>query len=347
MVRMRLVRDNDDPRLLADLDRLAGREPEILDDVPAAGAEVAEGDGDPPVEPGPLDDTFVLRFVQVSVHVKRYLPFYIGAAAWALTMLLIQPMGDDRDGPDDFAGRGLAGSTVGVAPASSGSAVADLNADAIGAPTFEVVTGAAFAEGPGVSFDDTEFALSGDDASTDPADAGTAEGAGATFESDEPIDFGDDEFGEEPDGFTIVRSGYASATGGTPAEQPPPDGGLPVAVTLGNDTKRSFIELAGSGATLMLKQMAEGAIQPEDAVVKACVLDSADWKAERGQSLQDSPTFAPACATGARSGDVWTFDLSSFRPEDLERGLALTGGPGTAHTFEIAFEPLVVEPEGA
>ena len=349
-MRLRLLRENDDPKLLSDLERLAGREPapataEAGADTPVEAGEA--GDTVDATEPEPLDDPFVRRFVQVSVHLKRYAPFYAGAAVWVLAMLLIQPVGGDGESTEVAGGPGFAGTaTVDVAPASADTAVADLNADAIGAPVFETVTGAAaFSEADSAfgDFTQSEFSAGNDGAgSASSQPSPTFEDSGGT------ITFDDTEFGgdEEEEGLTIVRSGYASRTGGTPLEQDPPGGALPVAVTLGNDSKRSFIELAGTGTVLRLKESPDGAVQPEAAVIKACVATS-EWKAERGQALDAGPTFDPACSTGARFEGVWSFDLSTFPPEELKNGLVLTPGPGTGHTFEVRLEPTPLDEGGA
>ena len=336
-MRMRFVRDNDDPKLLSDLERLAGREPEVVAvEAPVDGAEddVEGADAAAAGEPTPLDDPFVRGFVRASVHLKRYAPFYAGAAAWAATMLLIQPLGDDQaTTPTAFAG-----TVSGTSSASQVAAVAptsDLNADAIGAPTFEAITGASFA--PTTDFDSTsEFAF--DDSSSTSFDESSSTTGSSGADDTPTFDFSDDFGSEVEDGLTIVRSGYASATGGTPAEQDPAGGGLPVAVTLGNDTKRSFLALSGSGTELRLRESPEGALQPEAAVIKVCPISS-DWEAERGQSINDSPTFESACSTGMRTDGIWTFDLSGFSADQLAAGLTLTPGPGTAHTFEVVLEP--------
>jgi hypothetical protein len=143
-----------------------------------------------------------------------------------------------------------------------------------------------------------------------------------------------------------VKSGYASATGGTPAEQDPVGGGLPVAVTLGNDNKRSFLALSGSATELRLRESPEGALQPEAAVIKLCPITS-EWEAERGQSINDSPTFESACSTGMRTDGIWAFDLSGFSADQLAAGVTLTPGPGTAHTFEVVLEPNPIPSESS
>lgn len=344
-MRLRLLRENDDPKLLADLQRLAGREPDPV--APDAEPEdaAAAGEADAAVETDPFADPFVRRFVQVSVHLKRYAPFYAGAAVWALAMLLIQPVGRDGAATEVAGGPGFAGtSSVEVATASADSPVADLNADAIGAPVFENQTGAAaFSKADSAFGDFTESEFS-----SAPSDAGaTTPTPAPTFDESPAPTFDDTEFAsDDEDGLTIVRSGYASRTGGTPLEQDPAGRALPIAVSAGNDSKRSFMELAGTGTLLRLKESADGAIRPETAVLKACIATS-EWKADRGQSFDAGPTFDPACSTGARFDGVWSFDLSSFTAEALKKGLVLTAGPGTALTFEVRLEPTPLGEDGA
>lgn len=344
-MRMRFVRNNDDSALLEDLERLAGRGSAI--EVAPAGAE--PGDpvaADDPVDDAadPLDDPFVLGFVRASVHLKRYAPFYLGAAAWAATMLLIQPLGAGDGRPD---GPGFAGTTARAVPAAVSSST---GADAIAAPSFLPVAGASFAPTPTFDgFGGSEFgggAAFDDDVAFPAADEGSGDFSGSPESSgDTTFDFGDNTTADRPSPLAITRSGYASATGGTPAEQDPPGGGLPIAAALGNDTKRSFVELSGDATMLRLRQARSGAVQPESAVIKACPLVSADWKAQRGQPLNGSPTFESACSTGTITDGVWTFDLGLFAPQDLAKGLALTPGAGTALTFEVVLEPVALEPE--
>jgi hypothetical protein len=344
-MRMKLVRDNDDPKLLADLERLAGREPVV-----PVEPEVDAADAGPVGEPGtvePLDDPFVRRFVQVSVHLKRYLPFYAGAAVWALTMLLIQPLG--KGGGSDVAngGPGFAGQAVpAAATASAGTAVTDLSADAVAAPTFETVTGATFGDTSISASDlsgssDTEFAGSDSFSGSDSSSSSDLSSTSTT------ITFDDSAFGsDDAKQLTITRSGYGSITGGTPAEQAPANGGLPVAATAGQDSKRSFIALDGEGSQLRLKVSTDGALQPETAVVKLCKL-TGEWKADRGQQLNSTPGYDPACSTGSVLDGVWTFDLSSFSAADRAAGLTLTPGAGTGLTFQVVFEPTPLPNESA
>jgi hypothetical protein len=343
-MRMRLLRENDDPKLLSDIERLAGREPAPIEDVVAEdGVDAAGAEGAGVVEPGPLDDPFVRRFVQISVHLKRYAPFYAGAAVWALAMLLIQPVGGDGASSEVAGGVGFAGSSsVAVATASADSAVADLNADAIGAPVFDnTINAGAFssADSAFADFTESEFAAGNDDSS----DSATTS---PTFD-EETITFDDTEFAdEEPEGLTILSSGYASRTGGTPAEQNPANGALPVAATLGNDTKYSFIELSGKGTVLRLKESPDGAVAADTAVLKACIATTA-WKPERGQAFDAGPKFDPACSTGARFDGVWSFDLTNFPAAELKKGLVLTPAAGTALTFQVNLEPFALADGGA
>jgi hypothetical protein len=345
-MRVKLVRDNDDPKLLADLERLAGREPvvieEVADEGTDAGAEAASA------APEPLDDPFVRRFVQISVHLKRYAPFYAGAAVWALTMLLIHPLGKGS-ASDVASGPGYAGQSVPVATASADSAVADLGADAVAAPTFEAVTGASFSD-TSVSFDDlssSDTELAGSDTSSSFDSGSTSSDFSST---DTTITF-DDEFGsDEPKQLMIVRSGYASVTGGTPAEQQPANGGLPVAVTAGNNAKVSFIEIEGEGSQLRLKVASDDSsnLQADTAVIKLCGMSSGDWKAERGQAMPSTAPWDSSCSTGSLLDGVWTFDISGFSTTDRANGFALVPGQATPPpTFQVVFEPIPEPTENA
>ena len=328
-VRLKLLRDNDDPVLLADLDRLAGREPAGV-----TAPEDAVDAGEEAHVPGPLDDPFVRGFVQVSVHLRRFAPFYAGAGAWLAVMLLIQPLGGDRRdaGPTELAGATARRATSAPAALATGRAPT-------GAEAFEAVTDRSFSTSAtfgGVTFGGSDFS---EDSPSDAAAEGTTVTApdDLTFE-----DFDDAEFEETAEEVTIVRSGYASSTGGTPAEREPPNGGLPVAAAAGNDTKRSFLGLAGGGSELRLRQVPGAVPLPATAAVKACALATGDWAAERGQPLADSPPLEFTCSTGQVQDGIWTFDLGSFLPEELARGLALTPAAGTALTFEVVFEPVAL-----
>jgi hypothetical protein len=298
-------------------------------------------DAAPPPE-APFDDPFVRGFVRASVHLKRYLPFYIGAAVWALTMLLIQPLGGGKSDVASVSGPGFAGQAVPAATVSDDTAVADLGADAIAAPTFEAVTGASFSD-TSVEFED----LSG---STDSEFAGSdtsSSTSGSDFSStDTTISFDDSEF-DTPKQLTITKSGYSSVTGGTPLEQPPANNALPVASTAGKDSKRSYFSLTGEGTLLMLKQTPDGNVQPETAVIKICKV-TVDWKAERGSKLDPNvQEYDPSCSTGSVLDGVWSFDLSGFSEADRESGLTITPGAGTALTFQVNFDPFPEPSEGA
>lgn len=347
---MRLTRSNDDPKLLDDLERLArahgapDREPRPLStelDAAAVAAREAEAAAAAEVsEATPFDDPFVRRFVQVSVHLKRYAPFYAGAAVWALAMLLIQPLGggrpDDanlasasarsanRSAPAPSAGTGVAASAV--APAESA------------APVFDDFGGSGLTTSSASSFDTFGGSSFDDSGSSSGADSFAADSSSSspTFDDSSFATFGDEATGPEP--VTIAASGYASRVGGTPLEQDPGAGILPVAATAGNDNKRSFIRLSGEETTLRLKEAAAGQVRPEAGSVKACLI-TADWQPARGMALDKAPAFDPTnCSTGVRDASgVWTFDVTNFAPLAESKGLALTPAAGTAATFEVRF----------
>ncbi len=219
--------------------------------------------------------------------------------------------------------------------------LSDLNADAIAAPSFEAITGSSTS-----SFDtstEPEFTRSGQRQLLESASRRPRPRRRRTTTT---VDFGSDDTSTANEAPTIVRSGYASATGGTPLEQDPGSGGLPVAATAGNDNKRSYLQLSNRVGALRLRQSADNAIQPDGAVVKLCPLDKPDWKPTRGQALSGSPTFSSACATGSRTDGIWTFDLSSFTTDEFNNGFTLTPGPGTGTTFQVVLEPTPLPPIG-
>jgi hypothetical protein len=353
---VRLTRSNDDPKLLDDLERLArvhgdpDREPRPLSselvDAPAPVEDEAAAEA---VEATPLDDPFVRRFVRVSVHLKRYAPFYAGAAVWALAMLLIQPLGGGDDAANgDLASASTAAATSGSARASDTGVTASVVApteEVAAAPVFDDFGGSALSssstsfESSGFSSSSSDFA-SGSDSSSSSSSTSDA-GSTATFDdsSFSSSDFGSD----EPAPLTITASGYASSVGGTPLEQDPGSGILPVAATGGNDNKRSFIKVSGDETTLRLKEAADGNVRSDAGGVKACLI-TVDWQPARGQALSASPAFDSGnCATGVRDAEgVWTFDLSTFAPLADTKGFALTPAAGTASTFEARFLPAPV-----
>jgi hypothetical protein len=362
---VRLTRSNDDPTLLDDLERLArihgdpDREPRPLSseltpaevqaqaDAEAAAAEAAAADGDA-AEPTVLDDPFVRRFVQVSVHLKRYAPFYAGAAVWAMAMLLIQPLGGDRKDAADLASSSTPAIRRTVPAPAAGTAVdaAAVSTTETAAPLFDDFGGSGLSSTSSSSFStfDDSSDLGDSGSSTFASSDDSSSSGSASFDDSEFSSF-DDEESSEP--LAIVASGYASATGGTPLEQDPGAGILPVAATGGNTNKRSYLRLEGDETTLVLKEAAEGQLRSDAGGVKACLL-TADWQPARGAALSAGPAYDENnCSTGVRAGDgTWTFDLSSFAPLADAKGFALTPAAGTASTFEVRFVGTAVPPAG-
>jgi hypothetical protein len=322
---VQLTRNNDDPKLLGDLERLAGKPVAIADETaPVAPEEPG------PAEATPFDDPFVRRFVQVSTHVRRYAPFYAGAAMWLLAMVLIQPVG---------GGGGVAGPEV-----SSSADFASANSTVSSSAVTETVSAmpAAAVDGFGLSASFPLASYSSPPASeSSPPPAAAEPAPPAAVDPVDSITMGDDVV--RVVALSISESGYASAAGGTPAEQSPPGNGLPVAAVGGNDAKRSFLRLTGTETTLRLKAIAGSTdqITTNQATVKACVITTADWVARRGQKLDAGPAYdLNQCATGvASAAGVWTFDLGYFGPVSAGNGFALVPGAGTAPSFEITFEP--------
>lgn len=355
---MRLTRSNDDPNLLDDLERLARRhgdpdrdpQPLTADRVEAVDVDDADDIAvDEAADPSPLDDPFVRRFVRASVHVKRYAPFYAGAGAWVLAMLLIQPLGSD--GPRSEVGN-LAGASSGIArrPAPARAVPAGaVSTEIAAAPSLDAFVGSSLGPtsfSPSDSFDLGSTSSGDSFAASDVAPTSAPDSASPSFD-DSAFPSSSSGAEAEPESLAIVASGYASATGGTPLEQDPGGGGLPVAATGGNDNKRSFIRLSGGATTLILQESTTGSIRPDAGGVKACALTS-DYVPARGQALSAAPTFDVGnCSTGVRDGSGrWTFDVSNFQPLAESKGLALTPAAGTASTFQVVFGPTALRAEG-
>ncbi|MEA3078317.1 MAG: hypothetical protein QOF60_3225 [Actinomycetota bacterium] len=324
---MQLTRSNDDPKLLGDLGRLAGQPASVVvEDGPAAADEAVP-------EASPFDDAFVRRFVQVSTHVRRYAPFYAGAAMWFLAMVLIQPVGGGGGaGPETASSADFASANSTVSSSSVTETVSAVPAAAVDgfglSGSFVVSSYASPSPSP------SSPAASSPSAATEPAPPGLPDPV-------DSLNMGDDVVPVVA--LSILESGYASAAGGTPAEQSPPGNGLPVAAVGGNDAKRSFVRLSGTETTLRLKAIAGSMDQVTtyQAAVKACVITTADWVPRRGQKLDAGPAYdLSQCATGvAGAGGVWTFDLGYFGSVSAGNGFALVPGAGTVPSFEITFEP--------
>jgi hypothetical protein len=146
---------------------------------------------------------------------------------------------------------------------------------------------------------------------------------------------------------TIIASGYSSRTGGTPAEQEPPNNGLPVAAAGDQDAKRSFIKLSGDATRLRLTQVTDANqnINADAAALKICPITAADWKPARGQALDSGPTFDDgACQLGTRKdASTWDFDLTRFGQPGAMSGFAITRAAGpTGNSFQVVFSAITV-----
>jgi hypothetical protein len=339
--RTRLRRDNtEDPRVLHDLavlGRTYGADEAVLAEVGAA-AEPAPA----PVDPGPMADPFVRRFVGASVHVKRYAGLYAGTLAWVVVMLLAAPHHRDAVPAQQAAFAGTPAAARSVAPSSPSGAAAATTGDA---------ASSALAAPSGYDFGSSDVTSS---ELADPTDATfssptTSDGASSsssssssTSETFSTTDDASSSSDAAPAKLTIVRSGYASNTAGTPVEQAPANGGLPVAAAGGQASKRSFIALGGGGTVLHLAVATDpGANVGDDrASISACPILKPGWEATRGQAMP-GPEFTQPCATGVRQSDgSWTFDLSAFGDPTKAAGFALTPDPSdAAETFQVTFVP--------
>lgn len=326
---MRLTRSNDDPRLLADLERLAHREPAPESEATATGPAAAVA---------AIDDSFVRRFVQGAIHLRRYAPFYAGGGLWLLTLLLIQPVGSGDDGR-----RAAFAQPTGLGRAGTAAPSAAPSVDDTASPVFDALGGSTFA---GATFDDRDTGASfggGESAFDTPP---TTFPESSSFDDSEFETFEDEDDPAGPTPLAIAANGYASSTGGTPLEKQPAGGGLPVTVAGGTTTKFSFFRVTGTDTLLRLKETSES-VGHQTAAVRACPLVSADWKAGPGQPMSAAPKVdgSALCATGTRDGEgIWTFDLSDFTPVADGNGFAIIPGSGTASTFQVVFEPVAVPP---
>ena len=346
----RLVRSNDDPKVLADLDLLAREYGSrtagdvLVEEAPreseramvaAAPAPAAADDDAPGAEPGPLDDPFVRTFVRTSYHLRRYFPYYLGAAAWVLVMLLMSPVGNGTDEePSEFAGPSAAFSEANQTVESAFNevpAAPDFTSATQGTSDFLAIAAA----------DDFEPAV---DTSSDTGDVDfEGDFDDPSLSSDTTITFE-----ATPQPLRIVRTAYSSRAAGTPFEQDPAGGGLPVAAAAGQSSKRSFIALTGD-ETILRRKLVEDAganVGAEAATVRACPIVTEGWAPTRGAAFDsaEEPDFAGPCVAAVVGEDgIWAWDLSSFAKPGESAGFALTTTAAeVSATFSLVFEPKVV-----
>lgn len=120
-----------------------------------------------------------------------------------------------------------------------------------------------------------------------------------------------------------------------------PDDGLPVAAVAGDEDKRTYLRLAGSGRELRLHlHKARGAqVLEENASLRACAVASAVWSAGAAIDLANAPKLDcshRAPARRQRDGS-YAFDLTSFPDNLATNGVALTAVKGDARTFQLVF----------
>ena len=120
-----------------------------------------------------------------------------------------------------------------------------------------------------------------------------------------------------------------------------PDDGLPVAAVAGDEDKRTYLRLAGSGRELRLHlHKAQGVqILEDNASLRACAVASATWSAGAAMDLANAPKLDcshRAPARRQRDGS-YLFDLTSFPNNLATNGIALTAVKGDARTFQLVF----------
>jgi hypothetical protein len=351
---MRLVRNNvEDPRVARDLEMLADAfgddearekasallaaveapvDPSV-DDLDFGGDAVAAAGGDP------MDDPFVRKFVAGAVHLKRWGPYYLGALLWLGVILFVQPVG--RGEADANA---VTGNRFAAAPAASSVAT-----DAANTAAPAETAGASFGDYGGAASSSASGARFGDNSTVTPTTGYTAPYDTAPGYNDSPAPSPTVDAGPQP--LTITASGYSSRTGGTPAEQNPPNNGLPVASAGNQDAKRSYIKLSGDTTLLRLKLVGDANqnINADAAALKICPIKTANWQPARGQALDSGPAFnADTCQAGKRvDATTWDFDLEQFgRPSDVP-GFTITRGAGaTGNSFQVVFAPVALPTGG-
>ncbi|MGI8793356.1 MAG: hypothetical protein ACR2H3_09295 [Acidimicrobiales bacterium] len=343
-MKMKLLRRNEeDPRLMADLARLAGQsEDETLMEAQPAGvvdsgaAPVASSD---PVrrqlqasaDTAPLaDDAFVVSVTRAVVHAKRFLPFYGVAALWLLVILLINPVSSSGGGRAESAfDDGTFAATDADASFDDGPPPLDVSS-----PLNDSASGVLFPDftSPSPSGSAPTFESSPATPSTQTT-VGTAAPAPTTTPTTPP---------SRP--LTIAEAGYASQSGGTALEREPANGGLPVASTGGNPAKISLLRLAGTQKVLRLKESAEAGanLNADRAAVKACPITQDGWVAKRGMPMSQAPTYSTACITGIRSAaGVWEWDLDVYGPA-RPAGFAFVPANDPSLNYQVTFEAKAV-----
>lgn len=178
---------------------------------------------------------------------------------------------------------------------------------------------------------------------TDAPPVQSASGSDAPAATGEPARPSDAGATQQPNGLRVTAAGWAQSSVPPVVGQPAvPDGELPVAATGGQDRRRSFLRLAGSGKDLSLKLGAPaGQSSTSAGGVRACVITTKDWKAQPGQNFAEAPGFDDTrCVPGVSGGegDI-AFDLAPLGEVTKLPGLAVVPDPaaGATATFQVTF----------
>lgn len=311
-----IVRDNaSDARVLGDLERLA------------AAYGPADGPGEAPQDPAVGDAELLASAygadaagpseplqAAIATHIRRNRTAYGVAAALVAVLALVDPVakvtaprqGDTVAFGSQAPTQSAVASTASALPGPTGIAPQ---------PAFEAL----------FPVDPATFA------------------APATFESSPPPAI-PPSLVDLLDPLRIVDSGYASVTGGTPLEQPPPGDGLPVTAAGPIATRFSFVRLAGTAPVLTLRLVTDSGagVNESGAAVSACKITDPTWTGERGVPLSEAPPYdANGCVAGAAGeGGVWNFDLSARGDRADPAGFALVPSPDAGAPFQVVFSPV-------
>lgn len=274
--------------------------------------------------------------------IGRALGRYKPVAATVVAILVALAVLPKPDQPPALGATGAGASIRTPAPAGAAAAPVDTAVDggAAGESFSPPVTSGTPSFGPfsaGSSFTNTD-AGSGTSAFPDGSSGGSSSDFGPITSGTSTADTTGEP--EPPKPLRIVGTTWASRTGGTPlAKQDVPEGTLPVAARV-EDSKLSFVRLAGDGTALGFTEEPSGRQENNGpAKVQACKVTEA-WEDGEAVPLQDAPAYdANKCVQGAVSASgVWLFDLSSFSDRADDKGFALVPGEGAGLEWQVAFK---------
>lgn len=242
----------------------------------------------------------------VLTHVGRYRTLYVVALALAAVLILRHPVplppGED---------------------AASSSDVAEVNAGTAAAPAPSPAPDAAPTADAGLTSPDPFAAIGLDEAAVSP-----------------PIPFAPPEPAPAATPLRVTESGYASSFSGTPLEQPPPDGDLPVEALAGSTTRLSFVRLTGRATTLRLAQVSTRSdVNAAKAAIQLCRITNPAWTAQRDEPMSQAPPYDPNdCVKGAKSGSVWLFTMTRA-DRSSPNGFVIVPVLDASPTFGVTLSP--------